>query len=462
MEAIATTTDLCSTLQHPAALPSDVLMAVLGAMPAPLVWFRLCDGQVLFVNHAFRRQFGYRLEDVQNSKYWADRFPDTVQRAQALSSPQGDSGAGLPIEEVELQLQLLDGSERTVLHSGVVLPDLDCALAIYMDITKRKQDELRLLEAERAEREREVIYPLLLNHTHEMVVLSSANGTRRYVSPAVLSMTGWTQEEYLGKRLEDMVHPGDWDIVKLARARSNAGATGEQVRYRSIKKDGTYQWLDGLASCYRDPLTQKALGYVATIRDASQQQAEQDARTAVLEQQARFDHLTGVANRHVFYSALHDEARRQTRSTQALALLLIDVDHFKQFNDRYGHLEGDRVLRKIADILKSSAHRVADLVARFGGEEFVLLLPMTEPEGARTLAENLIAKLAEEAIPHAGSPFGYVTVSIGVACWPATQTLERDQLLLDADKALYRAKRQGRNTLHIERCGEKDKAEAAP
>ena len=441
----------------------ESLLFILGALPLPLVWFRLDDGQVVFLNRAFQEVFGYPSDEVLSWSHWSSRFPDAGQREQAIRQwyaqtrkrKSEDASSGLPVEAMEITVLARDGSERTVLHSGVVLPALNCALAIYIDITKRKQDELRLVEAEHAAREREVLYPILLDHTHEMIVISSSDGTRRFVSPAVLPITGWTQAEYLSRRLEDMVHPEDRETLLACRGRCLEGATGEQLLYRSLRRDGSYLWMEALASCYKDPVTQKTLGYIATIRDASQKQAEEqerEARTALLEQQARFDQLTGVANRHVFHSALRDESRRQTRRTQTLALLLIDVDHFKLYNDRYGHLEGDRVLRRIAEILKVSASRVADLVARFGGEEFVLLLPMTDPDGAVKVARNTLAAVAAAAIPHQDSPLGCVTISIGVACWPATAPLDRELLMLQADKALYSAKGQGRNTFFVEHC----------
>ena len=441
----------------------ESLLFVLGALPLPLVWFRLDDGQVLFLNRAFREVFGYQTSEVLSWSHWSSRFPIAAEREQAIRQwfaqtrkrKTENAGAGLPVEEMEISILARDGTQLTVLHSGVVLPAMNCALAIYVDITRRKQDELRLIEAEREAREREVLYPILLNHTHEMLVISSSDGTRRFVSPAVLSITGWTQTEYLSKRIEEMVHPDERETLLATRDRCLSGATGEQFLYRSLQKDGSYLWMEALASCYKDPVTQKVLGYIATIRDASQKQAEEqerETRTALLEQQARFDQLTGVANRHVFQSALRDEARRQTRRTQTLALLLIDVDHFKLYNDRYGHLEGDTVLRRVAQILRSSAHRVADVVARFGGEEFVILLPMTDPDGAVTIARNTLAAVAAAAIPHQDSPLGHVTISIGVACWPASAPLDRELLLLQADKALYSAKRQGRNTFHVEHC----------
>ncbi len=449
-----------------AELTPDSLLLILRALPLPLVWFALDDGEVVLVNRAFQDVFGFDAAEVGNWARWSSRFPDTGDRIAALDHWRGkghrsgsrsgveDMLAGLQDEQKELRVPAHDGRELTVLHSGVVLPDINCALAIYVDITRRKQDELRLADAERATREREVVTRLLLDHTHEMVAVASLDGALRFVSPAVQAITGWTQEQYLARRLK-IVHPEDRDAVLAARARCFEGATGQQVRYRALKADGSYVWLEGLGSCYRDPQTQEPLGYIATIRDISHKQAEeaeQEARTALLEQHARLDHLTGLANRRVFDTTLRDEARRHSRRTQPLALLLIDVDFFKQYNDRYGHLEGDRALQRIAAILKRSAQRVADLPARFGGEEFTLLLPMTEPAGAELIARSILSALEGECIRHEQSHAGCLTVSIGIACWPAVTPVDRDELLLEADQALYRAKNDGRNTLKVTHC----------
>ncbi len=448
-------------------LSPEALLAVLQALPLPLISFSLTDGKVLVLNKTFEKTFGYGQGDLQNWPDWSRCFTDASQRDASLRQWKRRIGDGLlhsrqagrssddAVDQVELCVHNKGGEDRTVLHSGVVLPAVNCAIAIYVDITELKRNERRLEEAERASREREVLYPLLLSHMHEVVVISSADGTRRFVSPAVEPMTGWSPVEYLSRRAEDLVHPDDLARVQAVQKACYGGATGVTIRYRARKRDGTYLWMEALASCYVDPANNNPLGYIATLRDASEKHAEETqraARTALLERQARFDHLTGVANRHVFDTALKDEARRQTRNTHALSLLLVDVDHFKLFNDRYGHLEGDRVLRQIAQLLQSSAHRVADLVARFGGEEFVLLLPMTEPEGAELIAQHALHAVSDADIPNEGSPLGRLTISIGIACWPSNKPLNRDQLLLDADRALYEAKNKGRNQVVRQSC----------
>lgn len=363
----------------------------------------------------------------------------------------------MAVDQIEIRVLAADGTERTVLHSGVVLPSINCMLAIYIDLTTRKRDELQLTHAQREAREHEVLYPLLLNHTREMLVLSSSSKVRCFVSPAVSPLLGWSQEEYLAQSLGDLVHAEDREAVLAMRGRCRQDATSQMLRHRMLHKNGSWLWVETLVSCYKDPATQEIMGYVATVRDDSHRKAEEAkhaAQTALLERQAHYDNLTGLANRHLFYSTLHEEARRQSRRAQSLALLLVDVDYFKAFNDRYGHLEGDRVLQRVAAVLKTSAHRIADLAARFGGEEFVLFLPMTEPEGAAAIAQNTIEALAAEAIPHIGSPAGLLTISIGIACWPASTALDCDKLLLHADRALYKAKRSGRNQFCKEYCGD--------
>jgi diguanylate cyclase (GGDEF)-like protein len=136
--------------------------------------------------------------------------------------------------------------------------------------------------------------------------------------------------------------------------------------------------------------------------------------------------------------------------------LLIDVDFFKQYNDLYGHLAGDVCLQKIATTLKQALRRDADLVARFGGEEFVVLLPMTDGPGAEIVAEKILRDISSLAIPHVGSRHEVVTVSIGVASSRAGLPVDRALLLEQADRGLYQAKGSGRNRACVNEYMEKE------
>jgi diguanylate cyclase (GGDEF)-like protein len=178
---------------------------------------------------------------------------------------------------------------------------------------------------------------------------------------------------------------------------------------------------------------------------------------------ATIDTLTAVANRRRFEEALDLEWRRGQRSGDAMALLMIDVDHFKLFNDLYGHPAGDTCLRLVAGALSSASLRPADLVARHGGEEFAVLLPQTTRRGAEYVAHALLEAVVALDIAHAASPTArHVTISLGIGCYdtdsdswlpPCEQSrLPDDQrarcspsnLVLAADKALYSAKHAGR------------------
>ena len=164
-----------------------------------------------------------------------------------------------------------------------------------------------------------------------------------------------------------------------------------------------------------------------------------------LEALSNTDGLTGIANRRSFDSGLAQEWKRAQRAGNSLALLLIDVDRFKHFNDRYGHLAGDDCLRALGQILAKEGRRTGDLVARYGGEEFVVLLPGTSLPDAFERARHTQQAVWSLAIEHAGTPAGIVTVSLGVAVQIPSRQQSPDDLLRHADQALYQAKRAGRN-----------------
>lgn len=172
---------------------------------------------------------------------------------------------------------------------------------------------------------------------------------------------------------------------------------------------------------------------------------------AELSRLATEDGLTGLANRRYFDTRLATEWRRAIREAQPLSLVILDVDFFKQYNDLYGHLAGDECLKSVAGALRRCLRRGGDVVCRFGGEEFGLLLPGVDPEGALTVGEKARAAVLGLDEEHAKSPNGKLTVSVGVATVTRETATVPEDLLERADHALYEAKRQGRNRV----CGPK-------
>lgn len=166
----------------------------------------------------------------------------------------------------------------------------------------------------------------------------------------------------------------------------------------------------------------------------------------LLEALANLDGLTEMPNRRSFEMALENEWRRCQRSGEVISLAMMDVDCFKQYNDNYGHTAGDDVLKKVADVLMDEARRPGDMAARFGGEEFVILLPQTDASGGHFLAEKIRVVISELGIPHEYSSAGNViTASLGgVTVFPSTGSVPQD-MTVAADSMLYEAKRRGRN-----------------
>jgi len=177
---------------------------------------------------------------------------------------------------------------------------------------------------------------------------------------------------------------------------------------------------------------------------------EATARLALL---SSIDELTQIANRRAFDLRLRAEWWRSARSQQPLTLLMIDVDHFKRYNDRYTHPEGDKVLARVGRVLEATVARAADFAARYGGEEFALILPNTPLAGGAAVAETIRAAIEALKIPHADSPSGVLTVSVGVASRRPNRDADSGLLVAAADRALYDAKDAGRNTIFCDGSG---------
>lgn len=178
------------------------------------------------------------------------------------------------------------------------------------------------------------------------------------------------------------------------------------------------------------------------LRVAQQQLLDTNRQLALL---AKKDALTGLANRRCFDETLALEARRAQRDGTSLALLMIDIDYFKRYNDACGHVAGDACLQAVSTLLEACVQRPSDLVARYGGEEMAVIMPATGLEGATVVAERILARLQQANIPHPGSPFGRLSISIGIATGTGAQLEPVLGLIEAADTALYCAKAAGRN-----------------
>ena len=190
---------------------------------------------------------------------------------------------------------------------------------------------------------------------------------------------------------------------------------------------------------------------MSLLHDITSLYSEAETANEMLRTLTRRDGLTGISNRRHFDELLGAEFRRAARQELPLALVMLDIDYFKGYNDRYGHLGGDECLRLVSSAVEGTLLRPGDNAARYGGEEIAVLLPTTDLAGASVIAERVRAAVEALGVEHAGSPFGVVTVSAGVASFvPPRANQEPTDLVGAADAALYRAKKESRNCFRVQ------------
>ncbi|WP_055048833.1 sensor domain-containing diguanylate cyclase [Devosia sp. A16] len=327
--------------------------------------------------------------------------------------------------------------QRGAITLGLTLAAGLLGLRLVEQIRRRQRSE-GVLEQKEAE------FRLLAESASDLVERFETDGTRTYISPALERLTGYRPADMLGKNAFEVVNPLDRQAVEAAAARLRDGLSEQEtVSFRVEHKDGREVWLETSLRIAAE--RSERLSVVGVTRDIT----ERKHLELQLEGLAMRDGLTGIANRRAFDDALSREVARARRLASPLALLMIDADRFKRFNDDHGHLAGDACLKSIAAVAVMSARRPTDLAARYGGEEMAVLLPDTDIEAARTIAAELCRQVQALAIPHARNlPWRVVTVSIGVAIIdPRDEDAVHDGswLISTADLALYDAKSQGRN-----------------
>lgn len=186
------------------------------------------------------------------------------------------------------------------------------------------------------------------------------------------------------------------------------------------------------------------------VKMSDMMQLELKNLSSKLEVASQIDVLTGLYNRRFFNDAYQKEFRNALRAQTSMALIMIDIDYFKKYNDNYGHLQGDECLAAIAREIQQVVRRPRDIAARFGGEEFVVMMPETNSNGAVFITRELLTNITNLALEHASSPIDkIVTVSIGVAALVPDDNLTMDSFLIRTDNALYAAKKAGRNCFRL-------------
>lgn len=307
-------------------------------------------------------------------------------------------------------------------------------------------------------------YRSVFEEASDLIFLTTTDGRIEDINPVCQGMLGYTRLELLECNVVDLYA----DPAERVQFQKDIEETGRVRGYEVVmrRKDGGHINAILTASVRRD-VNGNVAGYQGILQDVTaQKQAErlraaysQDLERQVeertrelsdandkLQRLSEFDGLTGIANRRKFDTVFDAEWKRATREGSALSLAMIDVDHFKAYNDHYGHQSGDDCLRRVAQTLAASVQRVSDLTARYGGEEFVIILPSLSSPKVQHVTQKLLKGIEALGIPHVKSTTAnVVTVSIGVATCIPEQGDSPGKLIMAADANLYQAKRKGRN-----------------
>lgn len=272
-----------------------------------------------------------------------------------------------------------------------------------------------------------------------------------YIGPQIEQLLGWSPASWV--TVEDWasrMHPEDraW-VVDYCVAQSKSG-TDHEADYRALTKDGEYVWIRDVVHVVRNAQgeVEALIGFMFDITERKNTEQKLIVLQKELEELSFKDALTGVYNRRMFDSVMEVEWANAKRNRQPLSLLMLDIDYFKQYNDFYGHIHGDECLKRVAKELNKVATRSRDFFARFGGEEFIIVLPETDEKAARMIAERCRSLIFKAQIPHEKSLVSQMlTVSIGVSTIIPIHSDEAINFIAAVDRQLYQAKETGRNRI---------------
>jgi len=399
------------------------------------------DGIITYINPAVESVLGFKPEErIGRPGFELVRPDDMKYLSMSFLELIGNPDAA-PIRG-EMHLRHRDGSYRTLEAVGsnlVVNGVVEAVIVNYRDITERKR-------AEEALRKSEEKYNKLVNAIPDLVIQTDLDGTIEFVNDNTVRYSGYTREELEGQNMIQFIAPSYISKAIRNNLRMKEGGNIGPQEYELIRKDETAVpfEINGETLFNEDGTP---YGFVRICRDISERKKIEETLRKSEQRYLELsilDDLTQLHNSRHFYNQLKKEVERANRYEQPLTLLLLDLDKFKDFNDTYGHLEGDTVLARLGQVIKRCL-RETDSAYRYGGEEFTVLLPMTTCDEGVVTAQRIQAELKKEVFgPNHGQEVR-LTLSIGVSQYRLKEDIK--SFVNRADKLMYQAKKQGRNRI---------------
>jgi diguanylate cyclase (GGDEF)-like protein/PAS domain S-box-containing protein len=439
---------------------SEERYRLLAENASDVIWTVDMDLHFTYISPSVTRLRGISVEEAMTEPIDEILTPSSFESAmqlltEELTKEQEGRDSTTAMRTLELELNCKDGSTIWTEVAATFLRDREekaiGIVGVVRNIAERKQvaEKLRTSEAK---------YRFLTERMNDIIWTLDMNLRTTYVSPSVENILGFTPEERVSQNVIDQITPSSLERVqKQLHDESEYEKKGDADPNRSVKieveyyhKDGSIVWMENNISGIRDE-NGKVVGLYGLSRDITdRKKAEEELRES--EKKYRelsiIDNLTQLYNSRHFYQQLKMEIDRADRYGQPLTLLLLDIDNFKQINDTYGHIGGDRILSRFARLIKTCM-RQTDSAYRYGGEEFTIVLPMSTDEEGDIMAERIRTELKKEIFPPvSGKESIHMTVSIGLAQYKPREDIKA--FVNRVDQLMYQAKKNGKDRVCIE------------
>ncbi len=400
------------------------------------------NGNVKYCSRSVERFTGYKAEEVMGRSVFAFVHPDDLEKAiddyskAILTNDNILIHNGFRIVHKDGSEIYLDGLGKNLLDN----PDIAGFVMNMRDVTERQRADEKLQQEEER-------FRALAELSSDIILLVNREGIIIYENPALEKILGFKVEERIGKNAFENLHPDDLNLVTDAFNTfiRNQEPVTQQSEIRIRNSNGNWRTFEIMANNLKKGDVVE--GLIVNLRDITERKKAENALRASKQRYrelSMIDDLTQLFNSRRFHAQLKQEIERSNRYEQPLTLLLLDIDKFKEFNDAYGHIEGDHVLERFGQVIKRCL-RETDSAYRYGGEEFTIILPMTTSDDGIVTAKRIQTELREENFSPVSGQKIYVTVSVGVSQYKPQE--EINAFVHRVDQLMYKVKKKERGKI---------------